>query len=613
MRLLDQDARPTFVLDLDPDDEVTDGGAKHILPIFCNTALRLHEKLLDAALGRADPAGQVGASEDTAHRFRSWAAGVTKFDNSGDVFPLSFEFQGIIWTGSTVRKRWRLVSGNLLAALASCRPTAQAATALPVRSGTRLQQNEITNITSHEMRNSTWAILQCADSIRANLDPRQAHVYPASAEAVRTCLEAAQTILLCAQHQMFIVDDILTMSELGSNLLIITPVSAQPVKVLRHAVKMFDAELQAKKVEIVCKVDSSFADLGVVYAMLDPHRILQILVNLIANAITFTADLQRYITVSVGVSQDLPLEANIPDFRFIPTRTQISAVGVGDKWGTGDIIYLTFQVTDTGVGLTSEEIKVLFERFSQASPRTYAKHRGSGLGMFISRHLAELHGGQIGVASKATTGNTFGFFIKARKATPTDLFPGLSNRLERQLPSWATLPVRPLPPRDPDLPSSGPVASMTSNTLPPPGLNPSQIDILVVEDNLINERLLVKQLKKRGGYNVSVANDGVEALSRLNETHFLRPGGANLSVILMDLEMPIMDGLTCVREIRKMEAAGTISTHVPVIAMSVNVRQEHIAAAKTAGVDDFVSKPLGMMTLINQIEELLLLKKPAHT
>lgn len=102
-----------------------------------------------------------------------------------------------------------------------------------------------------------------------------------------------------------------------------------------------------------------------------------------------------------------------------------------------------------------------------------------------------------------------------------------------------------------------------------------------------------------------VANDGVEALAFLEATQFLRPGGLWLSVILMDLEMPNMDGLTCVREIRKMEDDGRISGHVPVIAVTANVRDEQVATARRSGVDDLVSKPFRIPELLEKIGVLL--------
>lgn len=108
---LDQDPRPTLVLDLDS-DHLDYGQAKQtIRPIFCNTALRLHDRLLDRVTGSSAKV-DVGTLEQTSFsRFKSWATGVSEFDDSRDVFPQTFFYEGMLWTGSTTRQRWRLISG----------------------------------------------------------------------------------------------------------------------------------------------------------------------------------------------------------------------------------------------------------------------------------------------------------------------------------------------------------------------------------------------------------------------------------------------------------------------------------------------------------------------
>jgi hypothetical protein len=107
--LLDQDSRPTFVIDLDPDLSIAlNTGA--LAPVFCNAALRTYERLQDVVRGSGED--EPDSSTDAYKKFRSWATSRTQFDESGDVFPSTHVFFGMLWTGSTVRKRWRLMSGN---------------------------------------------------------------------------------------------------------------------------------------------------------------------------------------------------------------------------------------------------------------------------------------------------------------------------------------------------------------------------------------------------------------------------------------------------------------------------------------------------------------------
>jgi hypothetical protein len=104
--------RPAFVLDLDPDDE-TLAGSDVIHPVFCNSALRLHERLFDAVISGKQSEG-LSEEQVSYEDFKQWATSVTPHDDSKDVFPLSFLYSNLLWTGSTVRQRWRFISGNFL-------------------------------------------------------------------------------------------------------------------------------------------------------------------------------------------------------------------------------------------------------------------------------------------------------------------------------------------------------------------------------------------------------------------------------------------------------------------------------------------------------------------
>lgn len=114
----------------------------------------------------------------------------------------------------------------------------------------------------------------------------------------------------------------------------------------------------------------------------------------------------------------------------------------------------------------------------------------------------------------------------------------------------------------------------------------SKLNVLVVEDNLVNQKVLCKQLQNHG-HAVYAANHGGEALVFLNDTKFWKgkvQSGKELSIILMDTEMPVMDGLTCVRKIRKLQRDGTIIRHIPIISVTANARSGQIETAKMAGV-----------------------------
>lgn len=525
--------------------------------------------------------------------------------------------------------------------------------------------------TSHEMRNPLSAIMQSADGILSayTADAQDPPTQNAWSNFLEQTLDAAQTIAQCAQHMRHIVDDILTISKLDSGLLVITPVDAQPEGLVEHAVKMFEAEANAARVDLSFSIDQSYRDLGLDWVSLDPTRLLQILINLLTNAIKFTRlESTRRVTVVLRASVAMP--TSVPGgIQFNEEKLVGEDRHLKDDWKQDtDHIHLQFSVTDTGRGLSEDERLTLFTRFSQASPRTHIHYGGTGLGLFISRRLTELQGGSIGLESEPKKGSTFSFYIKTRRikpamrrksSTPNIIPEDIRHRPQTPL---TTLSRPPPPLRMPshqstDGGSSTPPSprliryprnrraslfdgsDSPSNLFedlalqkPPPATRakkaPESLRILVVEDNLVNQRVLAKQLRNLGCM-VDVANHGREALDFLERTTFWTKSSTpsyatsrgssyhvpcteppppqheqgdrtplELHVILLDWEMPIMNGLECVKHIRQMEVDGTLKGRVPVIGVTANVRQQQIDTAMEAGMDDVVGKPFRVAELL---------------
>ena len=444
------------------------------------------------------------------------------------------------------------------------------------------QQENFIDITSHEMRNPLSAILQCADEITTSMTDLRGSKFAQGeiGELVQNAIDASGIVALCAQHQKRIVDDILTLSKLDSALLLVTPCDVMPKTVVQRALKMFDGEVHTADIKLNFKIDDSIEKLAIEWVKLDPSRLLQVLINLTTNAIKFTTTQEkRIINVTLAASLERPSkEGSVVS--YFPPRSKKKDLTKSPDWGTGDKIYLHFAVQDTGRGLTDDEMKLLFIRFSQASPRTHVQYGGSGLGLFISRELVELQGGEIGVASRAGEGSTFAFYITARRSTApkddVDSFPGAGARK----PSTGKHPL-------PTSLKGVTPSSQTSQTSLSQKLVPKDtFKILIVEDNLVNQKVLGKQLRNMGCI-VHVANHGGECLDRLRESTFWKANGRNgleISVILMDQEMPVMDGLTCTKVIRKLEEKGEVISHVPIIAVTANARSEQIDTAMDVGM-----------------------------
>jgi PAS domain S-box-containing protein len=462
----------------------------------------------------------------------------------------------------------------------------------------KVKQERFIDMTSHEMRNPLSAIFQCSDSIVSLLESalkkstngdvvnetRSGTPRSDLSESLTNCIEAAQTISFCAQHQKRIVDDVLLLSKMDANMIEVTAVDSNPKEILEKGLSIFASELRANDIRLEFRIEESYKELGIEWVRLDPSRLLQILINLTTNALKFTLyeARERKIVVSLGASTTPPLNLSSDDarFTFLPPSGDIVDPTLRPEWGSGQPVYLHVSVEDTGRGISEAEMRELFMRFKQASPRTHVEYGGSGLGLHIARQLAEMQGGQIGVTSERGKGSTFAFYIKARRCNPSDIL--LPTPRANSM-SFAGRKGSVLAP-----PTQESQLSQVSGESTPMRETP-RLNILIVEDNLVNQKVLSKQLRKLG-WNVSVANHGQEALEALKESVFWNPtipskeGGKPLDLVLMDIEMPVMDGLTATKEIRRLQAEGLIKGHVPIIAVSANARSEQISKATAAGI-----------------------------
>jgi len=269
--------------------------------------------------------------------------------------------------------------------------------------------------------------------------------------------------------------------------------------------------LQSKKIDMTIVQDPSYNELGVEWVRADPSRISQILINLLSNSIKFLDNRpERHIVLTVSASTTAPK----PDATALHSPERQSDV-------TSEDLFLTFSIKDTGPGLKPGEMAALFQRFSQATPRTHVTYGGSGLGLFISKRLVELQGGRIYVDSVEGKGSTFTFYIEVERSTTV---------------AKQSSPPTPVKAKEEEIPEEA----------------DTQTHVLVVEvrlfflgllwlmwqDNLINQRLLKKQLIG-SGYRVSVANHGQEAIDKILACQDSDKDA--IDIVLMDVEMPILN------------------------------------------------------------------------
>jgi signal transduction histidine kinase/CheY-like chemotaxis protein len=216
-------------------------------------------------------------------------------------------------------------------------------------------------------------------------------------------------------------------------------------------------------------------------------------------------------------------------------------------------LILRFEVKDTGIGIRADRLHTLFQPFSQVDASTTRRFGGTGLGLSIVKRLAQLMGGESGVSSEAGVGSTFWF--TGRFGTEAPPFCAI-----------ATADARP--------PHGGALR------LPSVAAGRPRGRILLAEDNAVNEKVACRILE-RLGYSVAVARNGREAVTAWQSDSF--------DVILMDCQMPELDGYEATREIRRREARGT---HIPIVALTAHAMKDDDLKCKAAGMDDYITKPI---------------------
>jgi CheY-like chemotaxis protein len=233
--------------------------------------------------------------------------------------------------------------------------------------------------------------------------------------------------------------------------------------------------------------------------------------------------------------------------------TERGSVTLTVQRGDGDT--LSFAVRDSGIGLSAEGISKLFKSFSQAESSTTRRYGGTGLGLVISRKLAELMGGTMSVESDGPGhGSTFRFGIRAPAAT------------------------------------LAPQASAARTVVDATMAERHPLRILLAEDNVVNQKLAMRLLQQMG-YRADLAVDGIDAIACIERQRY--------DVVLMDLQMPQMDGLEATRRIIQRWPNGE---RPRIIAMTANAMQGDREACLAAGMDDYVTKPIRMERLVDALE-----------
>ncbi|KAE9992600.1 hypothetical protein EG327_008475 [Venturia inaequalis] len=385
----------------------------------------------------------------------------------------------------------------------------------------------------------------------------------------------AENIQRSANGLLTVINDILDFSKVESGRLDVEEVQFNLSVVIRDVNKMVDFGATRKGLAfesyVQPEIENDFKVMG------DPGRLRQIIQNLLTNALKFTTE--GYLKLSVIILQE-----------------------------TEEAYHVQFEVADTGIGIEEDVRKKLFKPFSQADSSTARRFGGTGLGLTISKNLVELMHGSIELESRLGSGTKARFWLPMKKVpeqndgSPLVDLSAIPDRLQSEVSVTygSSADLEATPPGTPPVRSG--LLTRAASMSRPDGIPPTfetymnlpaeervKIHVLVVEDNHVNQQIALKTIQKLG-FSVNAVWNGQEALDYLLKEPTKEAPKPN--IILMDVQMPVMDGYRATHTIRTTSPFKEMINDIPIVAMTASAIQGDKEKCTRAGMDDYLSKPV---------------------
>mmetsp|Transcript_8999 Transcript_8999/g.24940 ORF Transcript_8999/g.24940 Transcript_8999/m.24940 type:complete len:752 (+) Transcript_8999:140-2395(+) len=447
-------------------------------------------------------------------------------------------------------------------------------------------KSEFMSVIAHEIRTPLHQIAGFMDLLELSNRPET----PLS----HSQLESVKLVQKSTESLMDIINDLLDYNVLEAGHLKLSAVKFSVTSVLDACVAAVEAEAANKGLELICEFSEDLQQqeqhIG------DPNKLRQIIINLLLNAVKFTH--KGSVTFKAFVRD----EDDRMQYSLSSTTPETVSQSTEETKDDGIKQIIRFEVIDTGIGIDECHREIIFERYGQANGSIQHEYGGTGLGLSICKSLTEAMGGKIGMESEVGNGTTFSLEIPLEpvSASPSNDSPQTNGVGSMNIGGVPKVVIAPSPAASRNNQYKSDAAlNDPNNSDSSSGPHPTSLRILVAEDNAVSQKM-IKRMLVTMGHSVTIACNGQEAVDALQKEQAGPSVVATYDLVLMDIQMPVLDGVEATKVIRS--RLNIKQDELPVLGLTASFHKSDLGTYLRVGMNTCLSKPIRFDALKTALE-----------